>query len=296
MMFTNKEKNNFAKDPAVVRFKDQYYMYYTILYKEHNSIGVGIAKSSDMESWDLCGEIPITEEYEKNGIGAPGAIVLHDQVHLFYQTYGNGKQDAICHAVSTNAIDFEKDRTNPVYRPTNDWCCGRAIDADLCVFNNKLYMYVATRDHAMEIQKIGGAYADINSDFSKNTWTQIANQAILHPELEWEGKCIEAPAVIVNNGKIFMFYGGSYNCTPQQIGCAASCDGAYFTRVFNEPFIPCGQEGQWNSSESGHPFVFRNNDGRIYLFYQGSCDMGKTWYITKTEIMFDDYNIPKLLG
>lgn len=295
MFFTNENRGDFAKDPAVVRFNDKYFLYYTIKYQDTDAIGVGIAVSDDMEIWSHSGEIPLEYDYEQNGIGAPAAIVLNNKVHIFYQTYGNWKLDAICHAVSSDGIHFEKNHDNPIYRPTNDWCCGRAIDADVCVFNDKLYMYIATRDHNMEIQKIGGAYASLNSDFSKDAWTQISNGALLAPEMIWEGKCIEAPATILNDGRMFMFYGGSYNCTPQQIGCAVSEDGAFFKRISNKPFIPCGESGSWNSSESGHPYAFRDDDGRAYLFYQGSSDNGKTWYISKVEIGFDENNEPYVI-
>ena len=57
-------------------------------------------------------------------------------------------------------------------------------------------------------------------------------------------------------------------------------------RVSNEPLIPCGAPGTWNSSESGHPYAFRDDDGRVFLFYQGSSDNGKTWYISRKEVHF----------
>ena len=211
-------------------------------------IGVGIAVSDDMERWTDVAELPMDQPYEANGTGAPGAIVLDGRVHLFYQTYGNWRTDAICHAVSDDGVHFEKNPDNPVLHPTDDWCCGRAIDADVCLFNGKLFLYYATRDHEMKIQKVGGAYADPKSDFSKAAWTHIGRQSLLTPEFKWEGECIEAPATIVNNGRMFMFYGGAYNCWPQQIGCAASDDGAFFEKLSPEPFMPCGQPGAWNSS------------------------------------------------
>ena len=165
---------------------------------------------------------------------------------------------------------------------------GRA-QADPYIFEDggKLYLYFATRDHEMKIQKIGGAYADPLSDFSPAAWTHIADQALLAPEYKWEGECIEAPATIVNDGKIFMFYGGAYNCCPQQIGYAVSSDGVFFKKASDQPFIPCGAPGSWNACESGHPYAFRDDDGRAYLFYQGSADMGKTWYLSRAEIEFD---------
>lgn len=293
MLFTNQAHRRFAKDPAVIRFDGQYFLYYSMLHDD-DSFGVGIAVSRDMETWDCVGEVTRTQPCEGRGIAAPAAIVLDGQVHLFYQSYGNGRHDAICHAYSPDGFHFEKDPENPVFRPSQDWCCGRAIDADVCVFHNKLYLYFATRDHAFTIQKVGGACAELDSGFGRSAWRQLAPQALLSPELRWEGQCIEAPAALVHKDRIYLFYGGSYNCTPQQIGCAVSDDGIFFRRLFSEPFLPCGTAGSWNSSESGHPYAFRDDNGRFFLFHQGSADMGKTWYLSRREISFDGDGIPCL--
>ena len=294
MLFTHTALNHFAKDPAVVRFQGQYFLYFSQRYDDLR-FGVGIAVSQDMENWEVCGEMPLEMPYEQNGIAAPGAIVLDGCVHLFYQTYGNGQHDAICHAVSTDGLHFAKNPENPVYAPEPSWCIGRAIDADLCVFNGRLLMYFATRDHDMRVQKVGGAWAALDSGFGRDAWTPLANQSLLIPELKWEGECIEAPATVVVDGKVYLFYGGSYNCTPQQIGCAVSEDGVFFRRVSTEPILPCGPEGAWNSSESGHPYAFQDDDGRVYLFYQGSADMGETWYLSRKEVVFEN-GVPRCIG
>ncbi len=297
MLFTNTKRHNFAKDPAVVNFRGTYYLYYTIrLTLEPMKIGVGIAASKDMEHWEDIGEVPLTQGCEQKGIGAPAAIVLNGRVHLFYQSYGNWRTDAICHAVSDDGVTFTKNPDNPVFRPTDDWCCGRAIDADVCVFDGKLFLYFATRDHDMRVQKVGVAWADPNSDFGLSAWHQAMPQSALVPETQWEGECIEAPATVVENGRVYMFYGGAYNCKPQQIGCAVSQDGVFFTRLFTEPMIKNGPEGSWNACESGHPYVFRDDDGRVHLFYQGSNDTGKTWYLSRCEIGFDADGLPYVLS
>jgi beta-xylosidase len=285
MLFTD-PRNHHAKDPAVVRFNGHYYMYYSTWAGELTHLGIGIARSDDLTNWSVIGDFPETQPCEQNGTGAPGAIVLDGKVHLFYQTYGNGRKDAICHAVSDDGIHFTKNPDNPVYRPTADWCCGRAIDADVCLFRGKLFLYIATRDHAYKIQKMGGAWADPTSDFGRGAWTQIAAGSLLTPELTWEQECIEAPATCIHNDKIYMFYGGAYNNRPQQIGCAVSTDGIHFERISCEPVLPCGKPGEWNSSESGHPYAFTDDDGRQYLFFQGNNDKGKTWYLSCKEIIW----------
>ena len=63
-------------------------------------------------NWTKVGEItPAPEaDYEKKGLCAPGALVKDGKVHLFYQTYGNGKKDAICHAISDDGIHFRRNR------------------------------------------------------------------------------------------------------------------------------------------------------------------------------------------
>lgn len=289
MLFTEKNgtRKAYAKDPAVVKFRNKYFLYFSSYYADGGieRLGIGIAESDDLESWTVKGHIPYTQDCERSGIGSPAAIVLNGKLHLFYQSYGTWKNDAICHAVSEDGVAFEKDATNPVFRPSADWCVGRAIDADVLVYKDKLFLYFATRDHEMKIQKLGVAYADLGNDFSRSAWTQGVAQSILYPEFPWEGKCIEAPATVLHGGKIYLFYGGGYNCSPQQIGVAVSADGVAFRKLFNRPFIGAGKKGSWNSDESGHPYVFED-DGNIWLFYQGTADMGESWYLTKSRIVF----------
>ena len=148
----------FSKDPAVVRFNHRYWLYYSIPPypgKPDRGWTIGVASSGNLVDWKKVGALTNTGPAERNGFTAPGAIVLDGQVHLFYQTYGNGNRDAICHAWSPDGINFTRNPTNPVFRPTGDWNCGRAIDADVIVFENKLLLYWATRDPSMKIQMQG---------------------------------------------------------------------------------------------------------------------------------------------
>lgn len=286
MLFTDASRGkNFSKDPAVIRLGEDYFLYYTIPPHDEGmkGYGIGIAKSRDMEQWDIVGYIDPAGDAEENGICAPGAIVISETVHLFYQTYGNAEKDAICHAVSENGVDFVRDASNPIYSPNKSWCCGRAIDADVVIFNNRLFLYIATRDDAYERQMIGVASAPLDSDYSRECWREEKAAPVLEPVLDWEKTCIEAPAAIAKDGRVYMFYGGAYNCSPQMIGCAVSSDGINFTRISNKPIITNGNAGEWNSLESGHPYVFEDTDGKVYLFYQGADD-NREWRISKAEI------------
>jgi predicted GH43/DUF377 family glycosyl hydrolase len=284
-----------AKDPSVIRFGNRFLMYYTIPAYKENPVGVpdfpkglaiGIAESKDLKTWKKVGEVIPETAVEKNGIAAPGAIVLNGKVHLFYQTYGNREKDAIIHAWSSDGVKFDRDPV-PVFAPdpaVAKWSVGRAIDAEAFVIGDKLMLYYATRDPEFKVQKIGVASAPLNSKFAKGDFTNLnTDKSILEPELPWEGECIEASSIIRKNGKLYMFYAGAYNNSPQQIGVAVSTDGVKWKRLSDKPFLANGPKGSWNSSESGHPGIFQHGN-RTFLFFQGNNDRGKTWTLAATEI------------
>lgn len=291
MMYADSSRHGipFSKNPHVIRFEGRYLMYSSVLpVKGSEAREIEITASKDLVHWKNVGFLRIQEEYEKNGISAPGVLVINGQVHIFYQTYGNGVNDAICHAVSDDGItNFRRNPTNPVFKPDGDWNCGRAIDAEVYFYKNRYFLYYATRDPKFRIQLQGVAAAPANTNFNRDQWTHISKDGpILKPELPWEGECIEAASIIERNGKLYMFYAGGYNNWPQQIGVAESKNGIQWARLSDKPFLANGRQGEWNSSESGHPHIF--DDGkRTFLFYQGNNDNGKTWWISNIEVFWN---------
>lgn len=298
MIFADTSRGRpFSKDPAVVYFQQHYWLYYSLpahLNSAAKGWSIGVATSSDLEDWQKAAEIAPAAPYETNGLCAPGAIVLPDgpdgaeRVHLFYQSYGNGPKDAICHAWSDDGINFTRNPSNPIFSPQGSWTVGRAIDADVIAHQGLLYLFFATRDPAMKIQMLGVASAPLHSDFGRDQWTQRCSDSILRPELAWEQDCIEAPALCQHAGRFYMFYGGAYNNAPQQVGCAVSDDLLTWQRLSEQPILPNGQPGSWNSSESGHPYAFTGPDGQVHLFFQGNADLGKTWYLSRVEIDWEN--------
>lgn len=206
----------YSKDPHVVNFQGRYLMYHSIppMKGEPDSgWNIGIAESKDLMNWTKVGEItPAPEaDYEKKGLCAPGALVKDGKVHLFYQTYGNGKKDAICHAISDDGIHFRRNPTNPIFHPAGDWTCGRAIDAEVCEFKGRYFLYFATRDKNYDIQMQGVAVAPGNTNFNREDWVQVTDSSILYPVYPWEGKCIEGASIAKKGDKLYMFYAGAYN-------------------------------------------------------------------------------------
>ncbi|GAB3987799.1 hypothetical protein GCM10028807_09100 [Spirosoma daeguense] len=287
---TTHKKQGYAKDPHVVWFNKRYLLYYSVPTGKDSTRadhwGIGIAESKDLMNWRKVAEIASSADYEKKGFCAPGALVRDGKVHLFYQTYGNGKNDAICHAFSSDGIHFTRNPTNPIFHPAvSEWSCGRAIDAEVFFFNNQYFLYFATRDPSYKIQQLGVAVAPASTNFNKEDWKQVATDGpILKPQYAWEGECIEAPSVIQRGNELVMFYAGAYNNWPQQIGIARSKDGLHWERIQAEPFLKNGPSGSWNSSESGHPHIFKTPIGKTYLFFQGNNDKGRSWFLSNQEV------------
>jgi predicted GH43/DUF377 family glycosyl hydrolase len=292
MMYADGTHDNvpYAKDPTVIKFKNKYWMYYSVPALQGSMGGwrIGIANSDDLITWKKVGMMEPTQEVESKGFCAPAAIILNGKLNLFYQSYGNKKLDAICHAWSDDGINFTRNPANPIFRPHGDWTCGRAIDAEAVIDKDRLLLYFASRDVDYKIQLIGVAAAPLNSDLSPKNWTQLVDAPILKPTLDWEKDCIEAPSIIKRDNTFYMFYAGAYNNEPQQIGVAKSTDGVKWERLSDQPLLANGKPGSWNSSESGHPGIFHDTDGQDYLFYQGNNDKGKTWYLSFVKIAWKD--------
>jgi len=283
----------FAKDPDVVRFAGRYLMYYSV--RQPDRVVIGIAESNDLTHWRKIGELAPVTDYEQKGAAAPAALVHNEKVHIFYQTYGNGPNDALCHAVSEDGVHFERNKTNPIFAPTGDWTIGRAIDAEVYIDGDTAFLYGATRDPKMKRQMLFVATAPVSAGFERNSWTQRCDAPILEPVLPWETDCIEAPTIIKHNNRYIMFYAGGYNNNPQQIGAAATDNGITWERLSLEPLLPNGPEGAWNHSESGHPGVFVDDDGASWLFFQGNNDKGKTWFLSKIRIAWSNEGLPFLI-
>ncbi|WP_134091150.1 family 43 glycosylhydrolase [Olivibacter sp. XZL3] len=286
MYYTDSSSGNpVAKDPKIISFKNKYWMYYSVPGKDGAGWYIGVASSKDLSNWQKVGEIKPGANYEKNGLCAPGALVRGDTVHLFYQTYGNGARDAICHAYSTDGLNFTRNTTNPIFSPKGDWTCGRAIDAEVVAFKGKYLLYFATRDQAFQVQKQGVASASLGTNFNRDDWTQLTDSSILAPSLPWEKNCVEGASCLVKGDYLYMFYAGAYNNEPQQIGVARSKDGITWERMSDKPFLSNGKPGSWNAAESGHPDIFKDREGNYWLFYQGNnTGDGKSWYLSNLKL------------
>lgn len=283
----------FAKDPTVIRLGGRYLMYYSV--NDGEQWGGAIAESTNLVDWVRVGDIEVDGAPFKGGWVAPCVKKFDGKIHLFAQNPPPDVSDEakkwnrIWHAVSDDGIHFAITPGYPVLGATGRWSNGRAIDAEAYRVGDKMMMAFATRNVDGSVQMQGLASSSYGSDYGADKWTELSvREPMLKPELPWEGHCIEAASVIERNGIWYMFYAGGYNHERQQIGLAWSADGVNFTRWRDTPVLPHGAEGSWNAWESGHPGVFEDDDGQIYLFYQGKATLTGGYRLSCLKVEFVD--------
>ena len=305
------ESRPFAKDPTVIRHDGRYLMYYSVWeYGPGRGPGAGkrrpprwwgaIAESRDLVNWKRVGDIEFEGVEFVEAAVAPCVKKIDGKIHMFHQAryrsgkgslYPSSERDILLwHATSEDGIHFKNADCKAAFAPYNKWSIFRAIDAEFYRVGDKLMLMYATREKPGEkTQRLGIAWAPFDSDWACDKWTELSvDKPFFEPELPWEMNCIEAPTVVKHKGIWYMFYAGAYNHERQQIGMAWSADGVDFKRWSDKPVLPHGPEGSWNAWESGHPGVFVDDDGRIYLFYQGKATLRGDYRLSCLEVCFED--------
>ncbi len=290
----------FAKDMTVIRHGGRYLMYYSVCgYPEEKrpkdwprgAWGTGIATSTNLVDWVRVGDLKIQmpDGRAKYAGAAPCVKKFGGKIHVFHQNYFNG-QDVLWHATSDDGLTFRAASDKPAFVPHNAWSLLRAIDAEVYRVGDRLMLMYATRERpTAQIQRLGMAWAPWGSSYDAGTWTEMTLDApFFQPELPWEMRCIEAPTVIYRKGVWYMFYAGAYNHEVQQIGLAWSADGVNFKRFTDKPVFPHGKPGTWNAAESGHPGIFQDDDGQVYLFFQGKATRHGNYNLSCVKVKFED--------
>ena len=292
----------FAKDPTVIEHGGRYLMFYTIQAYEKgmkpadlNPLQEGwnaaIAESHDGLNWTRVGDLDLRDSQGNRiwGCIAPCVKILDGEIHLFYQRWTESeKNNNIWHATSRDGLTFTNTCDEPIFVPRNGWSINRSIDAEVYRVRKKLILAFATRDKSGEVQMIGMAEAPYGCDYGPDKWTELTTDGpLLKPDFAWEGHCIEAPTVIRRRGVWYMFYAGAYNHEHQMIGLATSTDGYHFERAGDDGLVfPSGEEGSWNAGESGHPGVFRDRRGRVWLYYQGKASQDGNYRLSVCRVKF----------
>ena len=170
----------------------------------------------------------------------------------------------INYETSIDGYNWQEYEGNPILErgPNGSWDDSRVSSPSVIKVGDTYYMYYAgTNDF---FWRIGLALSP-----DRVTWTKYPGNPVFNPDDfgEWDDLNVQDPMVIFDGTEYKMYYTG-YDGSTRRIGLATSTDGLNWTRAPNNPVLTEGQQGDWDSEEVAHPFVFYDGD-KYYMYYSG---------------------------
>jgi predicted GH43/DUF377 family glycosyl hydrolase len=120
-----------------------------------------------------------------------------------------------------------------------------------------------------DVNQIGYAIS-----FDGIDWQRNSSNPVLHVGVSgsWDVALAIHPYIIVDDTTYHMWYGGTDNpsFTAFRIGYATSSDGINWTKYPENPVLPLGDQGEWDSATlAGHSYYF---DGETFHMWYGGSD------------------------
>lgn len=208
----------------------------------------------------------LTEFY---AIGQPTVIRENDTFKMWYCGAGIDHRSRILYAYSTNGINWTKYQNGAVVLnigSAGQWD-SKWLDTPEIVrtpTDYKLYYYGDVVDTFPPHNPAIGLATSQNGI----NWTKHPNNPIFTKgdSLSWEGRWIESPAVLYDNGVYKMWYTGVPYDWRIRIGYATSPDGINWTKYPNNPVLNIGSPGSWDDFWVAVPAVIKRGN-RFEMWY-----------------------------
>ena len=226
-------------NPSVVRFRGQYWNYYSGY--DGTTWNTGVATSTDGIQWTKQGKLLGPDA------GNGTALVVGDQIRYWYQT-GDPVQIALDKKVVLAT------------GPRGSWDERGVADPYVIERNGELYMYYLGMDRARR-QRLGVARSHDGVVWEK----LIANPIMdLGDAGSFDEMGLGEPAVWSSGGSYWMLYTGRARGEKRRMGLAKSADGVHWSR---EPLIIEGNS-DWDREVVCDPTVEVLSDG-IRIWFGG---------------------------
>ncbi|MEO0091844.1 MAG: T9SS type A sorting domain-containing protein [candidate division WOR-3 bacterium] len=222
--------------------------------------------------------------WEFFAIGQPTAIKDNDTFKMWYAGCGIDHRSRFFYTYSTNGINWTKYfGGTPVLNigNTGEWD-SKWLDTPEIVktpYGYYLYYYGDDVDTFPPHNPAIGLATSINGI----NWTKHPQNPLLTKgdSTSWEGKWIESPAVLYDNGIFKMWYTGVGYDWKIKIGYATSADGITWTKYPQNPVFDVGEQGSWDDFWVGVPAVIKNGN-RFEMWYSAlsQADLSNNRYDT----------------
>ncbi|OIO23707.1 MAG: hypothetical protein AUJ54_01120 [Ignavibacteria bacterium CG1_02_37_35] len=257
--------------PKILYENGLYKMYYQNVFSSAKAL-IGYAESIDGYNWNSPYQSSVSPKdsnlysWDSYTRGIGPVIKDRDQYFLYYYGFHNQYDYwQIGLATSSDGNHFTK-KLNPVIKATDTERL--TVAGDILKVNNIFYLYYTYGD-ASTGEFIKGISLAVSSDGVN--WERYAQNPVLTPTQNWEGKGIGHPSVIYDGGEFRMVY---MDAVGSGFGVATSKDGKSWAKSNHNPVFTGKNTSQQWSYGVYYPFV-RKIDNKYKLFYTGSNYLGE---------------------
>ncbi len=299
-----------AADPCVITVGDTYYLYATNAAYDGNTGYLQGWKSDNLSDWTELGAVfvPARDSWGVTSLWAPEVVEKDGIFYMYYSAKNSvtgdmgigvatgtspegpfkeieGTIDGVTYSRLTMPIDF-------------GFPC---IDPSLFIDDNgDIYLYVS-RD---QVSKTSSIFVAKMKNMVEIEY--VVEDALITPSQDWENpdssnRWNEAPYVIKNNGKYYLFYSANYyQNSAYAVGVAISDNPTSgFEKVADNPILEAHPDWSFVSG-TGHNSIFPSVDGtELFVAYHSHIDVnsgGSERKICFDRISFDDQGVPVVSG
>jgi hypothetical protein len=248
---------------------------------------IGHATSPNGISWEKYPNTPVlveggSGEWDSGYVVAP-YVIFHDGVYEMWYL-GNRRSrswggTSIGYATSTDGIHWNKYVNNPVLVPgsANGWDDKWLLDNCVIAEGDNYKMWYSGYNGSN--YRIG--YATSTDGIN---WVEYPGNPVLDigPPGSWDSRSVYCPDVIFNGSFYEMWYSG-YDGSNLRIGYATSTDGMKWYKHADNPVLPTGPAGSWDSRFVGASSTVAQV-GIYKMWYSGAINStSRTGYATSTS-------------
>lgn len=299
-----------AADPCVITVGDTYYLYATNAVHDGNTGYLQGWKSNNLSDWTELGAvfIPQRDSWGVTSLWAP-EVIEKDGIFYMYYSAKDSKTGRMGIGVATSnspegpfkEIEGTIDGKNYSHQTMPIDFGFPCIDPSPFIDDNgDIYLYVS-KD---QVSKTSSVFVAKMKNMVEIEY--IGENALVTPSQSWENsdlsnKWNEAPYVIKNDGKYYLFYSANYyQSSTYAVGVAISDNPMYgFEKIADNPILEAHPDWSFVSG-TGHNSIFPSVDGtELFIAYHSHIDVntgGSERKICFDRISFDEQGIPVVNG
>jgi predicted GH43/DUF377 family glycosyl hydrolase len=173
---------------------------------------IGLDRSKDLKTWEKNPQPVLSPgprgSFDESGVADPYVVKIGDWLYMYYLGENRARQQQIGLARSKDGVAWEKLRESPVLSISGAMDENGLGEPAVWEMNGWYWMLFTGRD-AHENRSLGLARSTDGVHWFRST-------EIIHGAETWDSKVVCDPTVVVDDGKVRVWFGGGDVASPDQ--------------------------------------------------------------------------------